>query len=294
MARVSVIWNPASRRDPRLAAATLAARGWHVDVVEARGRPEQRAAAAEAVAQSADLVVVVGGDGTVVEVVQVLAGMPIPLGIIPGGTGNLLATNLRIPSDPTVASRVLIDGRRRAIDLGHVENDLGGRHFAVACGVGFDAVVMQRTKDHRKRRFGQLAYIATAMAAAGQIRDAPLRLSVDGREWEMEADQVLIANVGGMTAWLRPRSPVAPDDGLLDVVVLRATGAWMGLAAVARGLLSTSGGHPTRGSLFRIRGRAIHVATDGPRPAELDGDMFGHAPLTASVLARAISIMVPR
>jgi YegS/Rv2252/BmrU family lipid kinase len=294
VAEALIVWNPAARRTPSAALEWLTRAGWRTDVIRAPGRLEQTAAAADAVRRALDLIVVVGGDGTLAAVAQELAGTQIGLGVLPGGTGNLVAANLGLPSDPVAASRLLTAGSRRAVDLGRVENEVGARQFIVACGVGFDAVVMAATSDARKRRFGRLAYAATALSAAPAIRNRPISLTVDGRTWETEAAQVMIANMGAITRQLRPRAPICPDDGLLDVLVMRGRGIGGGLVAGARLLLSAGAGHPNRGSLSRFRGARIGICTRDLQPAELDGDPFGHAPLTASVLPGAIFVMVPR
>jgi diacylglycerol kinase family enzyme len=140
----------------------LEAAGWKVDSVVVRRKRDLRRQAADGVKAGVDVVVAVGGDGAVLQVVNALAETKVALGIIPRGTGNLLAGNLRIPHRLDRAVDVLVNGRHRRIDLGRVTVGGEDHDFAVACGIGFDARVMQATEDADKRRWGKLAYFATA------------------------------------------------------------------------------------------------------------------------------------
>ena len=139
-----------------------------------------RRATREALKAGCDLVVAVGGDGLVQQVLTVLAGTKVALAIVPSGTGNLLAGNLAIPEDHAEAVRVALRGRRRRIDVGRLAIDGKRRAFAVACGVGFDADVMERTDGEQKGRWGKLAYVANAVLEAGHIHDVPHDITLDG------------------------------------------------------------------------------------------------------------------
>jgi hypothetical protein len=97
-------------------------------------------------------------------------GSDVILGLIPGGTGNLLAGNLRIPPSPARAAKVLVTGVPKRIDLGRLDRDTGQDYFAVACGAGYDAVIKTRTMSEHKRRWGMLAYVATTLRFIGEIR----------------------------------------------------------------------------------------------------------------------------
>lgn len=298
MARAFMITNPvASRTSPsaeRTVAGLLERAGWDVEMASTRTAGHARELAAQARDGGADLVAVFGGDGTTVQVAAELSGTGIPLGLIPGGTGNLLAGNLRVPVDPVAAARVLLAGRQRKIDLGRVERDEGPQYFAVACGAGYDALVMGRTEAAAKRRWGIGAYLATSFRQASEMVPTPYRITIDGRVVDTEATLVLVANCSEVIPpRLRFGQSIAPDDGVLDVVMLRANGLTQGLVAlshVVRGHRAGTSG----ATMFRYdRGREVRIVTEVPRPVQLDGDLHGETPLTATAVPGALTVLVP-
>jgi len=278
---------------------TLARGGWTTEAQvlggpPAIGRLVGSAAAGSAAACSWDVLAVMGGDGTVIEAIAPLVGTDMRLAIIPAGTGNLLAGNLGVPSAPDAAARLIVRGRTRRIDVG--EADWGGssRHFAVAAGAGFDARVMGSTHPTSKRRWGRAAYFATAVALARELRNVPHRLTIDGAIREIDAAEVIVANFGELVpGLLRPRLPVVPDDGLLDVVVVAAGGPIEGLRGVWAALSHPSPGKDRSGRVFRTTAAEVRVEAEPDQPVELDGDLRGQTPFTARVVPRAISIFVP-
>ena len=293
--RALLIWNPRARAGE--AAATMAvdvlrSGGWLVDAVRTGDDDRLRDLAREAVSRSCDVVVAVGGDGTVVEVASGLVGTGVPLGIIPAGTGNLVAGNLGIPTGRR-AAEALLTGRPRPFDLGQIDTPRGQRYFAVACGVGFDALVMDATRSAQKRRWGKLAYFATALGLASGIANVPHVITLDGVRREVSASQVFVANMGRMARGLSPRLPILPDDGLLDVLILRAHGPAQGLLAGWEAIRHPGLGEHPGGRLLRFRARDVHIEATPDQPIELDGTRAGTTPLTARAVPGAISIVVP-
>ena len=202
---------------------------------------------------------VFGGDGTTMQAAAALVGSDVTLGLIPGGTGNLLAGNLRIPLSPARAAKVLVTGVPRRIDLGRLDRDTGSDYFAVACGAGYDALIMTRTRSEHKRRWGMLAYVATTLQFIGEIRSQQHQITVDGVEYDAHASMVLVANCGEVfPPLIKMRTGIAPDDGLLDVVVLRANGLGESVRAVWDLLREGHGGDAFVGY---ARGRVIRVET---------------------------------
>ena len=277
----------------RETADRLTAAGWSVDreVVVTKGQLRRRAA--RAVKHGADAVIAVGGDGAVLQVVQSLAGTKVALGIIPMGTGNLLAGNLEIPKGVDDAVKVLVEGGRRRIDLGCLK--AGGKRsmFAVACGVGFDAQVMDSTDPDEKQRFGKLAYVLSAIQRQGQVHDVEHEVTLDGVRQSMDATQVLVANFGGMGAGVKTRLEVEPDDGLLDVLVIRASGPLGGLLAGWEALRQDEPGESPDGRVFRTRARTIRVSTVKRRLVETDGSVVGKTPIRVTVKPSALTVIVP-
>ena len=271
----------------------LQAGGWKVDSEVVTRKRDLRRRTADAVDAHYDVVVAVGGDGAVLQVATVLAETKVALGIVPTGTGNLLAGNLKIPHGPAAAVRVLLTGRRRRIDVGRVTIDGEDHDFTVACGVGFDAEVMDATGTAQKLRWGKLAYLANAIGQTSGIRNVTHEITLDGARSTMAAAQVFIANFGRMLPVVAPRRRVRPDDGLLDVIVIRASGPLSGLLAGREALLQTELGESPGGHVFRAQAREVRIETEPSRLVEIDGSVIGKTPLVASILPRALTVMVP-
>ncbi len=277
----------------RETAERLKAAGWSVDQQVVTTKGQLRRGAARAVKEGADAVIAVGGDGAVLQVVQSLAGTQVALGIIPMGTGNLLAGNLDIPKGVDDAVKVVVDGGRRRIDLGRLK--AGGKRtmFAVACGVGFDAEVMDSTDPEDKQRLGKLAYVVSAIRRQGAVKDVEHQVTIDGVPQAMDATQVLIANFGGMGAGVKTRLDVEPDDGLLDVLVIRASGPLGGLLAGWEALRQDEPGESPEGHVFRTRVRKVRISTVKRRLVETDGSVAGKTPIRVSVRPAALTVIVP-
>ena len=299
MARALLITNPAAARTRERAVQvvlrTFREAGWQADALATGGPGDARKLAEHAVRDGGvDVVAVFGGDGTTMQAASALVGTGVVLGVIPGGTGNLLAANLRIPVSPARAAAALVRGRPAPFDLGRVERRDGVHYFAVACGAGYDARVMAATEAAQKRRYKIAAYIATTFRLMAEMRVARYAITVDGVEFETEGAVVLVANCGlVIPPFIRLRSGIAPDDGLLDVVVLRAANFTQGMSVVWQLLRE----RPIEGRDALIgyaQGREITVVSDPIEPVQFDGDGAGETPFTATVVPGAITIMVPR
>lgn len=271
----------------------LKAAGWSVDATVVDTKKRLRRDAKRAVKAGIDVVVAVGGDGAVSQVIQSLAGTKTALGIIPMGTGNLLAGNLTIPGAIEDAVKVLVTGGRRRIDQGRLTVDGRRTMFAVACGVGFDAEVMASTDPEDKRHLGKLAYVASAIRRQANVHDVTHEVTLDGVQKSMEATQVLIANFGGMGEGVKARLEVEPDDGLLDVLVIRASGPLGGLLAGWEALRQDEPGESPEGHVYRTRARKIRIATVARRLVETDGSVAGRTPIRVSVRPAALTVVVP-
>ena len=296
MTRALLIANPAAARtDARAVTAirdTLRGGGWAVEVRATARAGDARRFAEEACTQGFDALVCYGGDGTAMEIAAGAVGSGIPLGLVPGGTGNLLAGNLRLPRRPAAAARVILGGRTATIDLGAVERADGTHYFAVCSGTGFDARLMARTGSAEKRRWKMAAYVMRAFAALPDVTSPLHRVTVDAVAHELPAAMVLVANCGELVPpFLRLRDGIAPDDGWLDVLVLRAEGVVESLGAFLELVR-----RPVNGArrLWFARGRAVRVEVlEGPpQPVQLDGELWGEAPFEARLLPRALAVIV--
>ena len=313
-AAASRIADPATRaRLLALVTSAVTARtGRPPHVVEAIDALTLAAAVAAASDAGAPLVVVVGGDGTVRGAARVLAGSDVPLGVVAAGTGNLLAAALGIPRALGRAAAVLATLSPRTIDIGAVtvhtgavavptgdhpaSSDDPGERFTVACGAGFDAAVMAATSQDAKRRLGIGAYFAAAARLIGDLHAIHFRIEVDGVELETDGVAALVANCGDLVPGvLRPRIPLDPADGLLELLVVRAGGPLGGIRATfellaARG--SIEPGVPSGRSL-RVRGRRISVMPEPPVALQVDGDPYPAGWFSATVMPGALRILAP-
>ena len=165
--------------------------------------------------------------------------------------------------------------------------------MAIACGVGFDADVMQATGSSAKRRFGKLAYFASAAATSGRIRDMRHDITLDGITMRTRAAQVFVANLGRMGPGLAPRRPVVPDDGLLEVVVIRASGAIPALGAAWEAMRRTELGEAPSHRMFRGKATSVRISTAHPRLVEVDGNVVGQTPVKVRIKPASLTVLVP-
>ncbi|MGW4379132.1 diacylglycerol kinase family protein [Kitasatospora sp. NPDC004531] len=238
------------------------------------GAPEDsgRAAAARALADGARTVLACGGDGTVTACAEALAGTGATLVVVPCGTGNLLARNLGLPTDPEEALAAALAGRVRRIDLMRAEGDgFPARAAAAMAGMGLDAAVMADTDRSLKRRLGWPAYL---VGAARHLRDRRIELTVtvdDRPPVRRRVEAAVVGNVGALQGGVRLLPDAVPDDGLLDLALVQPRGlrGWgAALLALATGTRRTGPDAP----LEHFRGRRITLAADRPCPRECDGD----------------------
>ena len=276
--RLAVILNPIKVEDVGQFRAIVGAMAkesgwseptWQYTTVEDPGT----GMAERAAVSGADLVMVCGGDGTVREVCAELAGTGIPVGIIPAGTGNLLARNLDIPLYLRSAIDVALNGQDRAIDLVKVGGDgIEDSHFMVMAGMGFDAAIMEGVNEEIKKKIGWVAYVVSglrslmfpAMKVEIQIDDDPPTVH--------RARTVVVGNVGFLQAGMPLLPDAAIDDGVLDVVILHPKQflSWIPLAVrvLRKSALVDE-------LIDRRTGARVRVKAYADMPRQLDGDSIG-------------------
>jgi YegS/Rv2252/BmrU family lipid kinase len=225
----------------------------------------------EAAVSGADLVIAIGGDGTVRAVCEELAGTGIPVGIVPAGTGNLLARNLDIPLYLRAAVDVALNGQDRAIDMVRVSGDeMDEAVFLVMAGMGFDAMIMEGVNEDLKKKVGWLAYVWSALKAS-IFPAIKVEVSIDGGEpTTHRARTVVIGNVGYLQAGMPLIPDATIDDGEVDVVLLYPRRFLSWLPVVARVLTKNK---RTDDAIVRMRGRSVVIRASSPAPRQLDGDL---------------------
>jgi len=263
MKRTVAIWNPVSGSAP-VESALRDALGEDIELVETTKDDPGGGQAQAAIDGGAEVVVACGGDGTVRACLDPLAGTTTALGIMPLGTGNLLAANLGIPSGLSAGAGVG-HGEDRRIDVGRVN----GEAFAVMAGSGFDALLIRDANSRLKSKIGTAAYV---LSGAKNLRQDCIRtkITIDGEQWlDLRTTMVLVGNFGEISGGLKVFPDARPDDGKLDVAVMSASGIreW---ASIAWRLFTNK---PQRLDLARrAHGSKIVVEHAVPRVYEMDGE----------------------
>jgi YegS/Rv2252/BmrU family lipid kinase len=289
--RVLLIVNPASRRGNRIRKKALKAfsdAGVDCDVMRTEA-PGHAAVIAKAHAHKYDAVFTLGGDGTVMEVLSALAHQGPPVGILAGGTANVVARTLRIPLNPARAVPLLLAGDQATMDLGRLGD---GRRFAIGVGVGLDATMISEAPDRLKKRFGFMAYVIGGYKAVLRNQKFQLRLTVDGNVYDRQASAILIANFGAVLNDLVAFGDgIVHDDGLLNACVFSPDSLWDAMRILWRMLRKDFGADPC---LFYKSGREFRVETIPPMIAQADGELLPDTPLSVSVDPLAGCLLIPR
>lgn len=261
--------------------------------------------AKEALAAGATTVIAAGGDGTVRQVAQVLAGTDVALGIIPLGTGNLLARNLDLPLDSLRAMvMTALTGAAAPIDIGFLsaaeltaaeqhavaeQIDIppasvpSGEHaFAVIAGLGFDANMVGDADSALKSKVGWMAYVASAMKNMWGQRIKATVHAGGGEGLELEARSIMFANCGRLPGGVVLAPEADPKTGWLELVVLDTTGGIVGWADLLRrmslaGVGVTKDALPEAGKIDLRRIRKVKVCCEQPQRIQVDGDVLGYA-----------------
>jgi diacylglycerol kinase family enzyme len=292
--RIAIVWSPlkTSREDLEQALpedAADAELSWHATSAEDGGQ----GAAGAALAWGAEVVVAVGGDGTVRAVAERLAAdrAAAELAIVPLGTGNLLARNLGVPiGDVPGALARAFDGESRTIDLGWLEADVDGEHvrraFAVIAGFGIDAHMIVETDEDLKSKVGWLAYVESLGRALSASEVVEIDFAVDGAPPEWTAGHtLLVGNCGMLQGGIALLPDADPSDGELDLLLLSADdiGQWLDTLRSFvwdNGIRRLFGGRDRARSAdttMHARARQVSVTLSEPRVLEIDGDAIGEA-----------------
>ncbi|MHB8574637.1 MAG: diacylglycerol/lipid kinase family protein [Dehalococcoidia bacterium] len=287
-----LIINPRAGRRPdarKLAAAIawLVRRDWTVERRFTERPGHARELAAAAAAERVDAVIACGGDGTINEVVNGLAGSQTALAVLPSGTVNVWAREVQIPRDPLGALQLLAKGERRRVDLGLA----GERRFLMLASVGTDSYAVQAVGPALKRRWGRYAYLFAGLRDLVKTGGRPLTIVMDDQTL---AVQVLVAVIGNTRLYggaMRATHRARIDDGLLDLCVYTGS-SWGRMALhVARTL---AGRHERDTGVRYEQIRELTVTSKTPVPVQVDGESAGETPMRFTVEPAALTVIVPR
>ena len=285
MPKTIVILNPAARsqRAAGLCREIEAVVGNHVALRRTSKSGEARSLARQAVSQGYRHIVVAGGDGTINDVVNGIAGSTATLGILPVGTMNVFATELGLPKGIKECWEVIRAGATRVIDLPRAADHA----FVQMAGVGFDAQALKETSWDAKRNLGPLSYVITAAQVAAR---KPPALQVESGGVTREGSFVLIGN-GRYYGGPFPVFPKAClDDGLLDVLVLKNVGH-LDLIRYLQGVLF--GTHVDMQDVEYFQAESLTVTSGEEVPVEVDGEVIGNVPVTFQCARQALRVLVP-
>lgn len=294
--RAWLIENPVAGQDDwaeqiAAAQATLRAAGWEVALHRTTKAGDATEFARRAVADEADVVVVAGGDGTVNEALQGLAGQRrTALAVLPGGTVNVWATELGADKHEADIARRIARGARHPVDLGRVN----GRYFLMMASVGIDAeanatVASSGLLKRIKRRVGPAAYALAALLTLGRFRAGRVALFIDGAPVRRRMLMLVVGNTrlyGGIAEiTYRARA----DDGLLDVCVLGGRGP---LDLARRGWSVLRRRHAADPAIDYRRARQVVIDPSEPLRIQADGEDIGATPASITVVPAALEVIV--
>lgn len=260
----------------------------------------------------AEMIIVAGGDGTVRAVAEVIHDSDAALALMPSGTGNLFARNLKLDLNDIESSvRTAFSGEDRQFDIGlvelrHEDQSLTKHAFVVMAGLGLDAKMLVNTDEDLKKKIGWLAYVGAIAKALTDKSELRVKYRLDNeRARSARAHTIIIGNCGSLTANVLLLPDAAPDDGFFDVAVMRPEGivGWlqiMGKVFWENGVLRRiKGGEALTtkdvNALNYVKAKQLTLRLHNPEEIELDGDPFGKAvALKASIKEGGLRVRMPR
>lgn len=241
-----------------------------------------------AVANGAELVIAAGGDGTVSAVVDGLMGFSIPLGIIPTGTTNVLAQELGLPLNVERACQVLVNRPQlRAIDA----LEFRGRYYLLSVGTGLDALAVEGTSREGKRRIGRLAYVWSILKVVVGFQPHTFTLILDGKTKRIHAADILLANTSVVTRPFRWGPHIRPDDGRIDICIMRARNI-LDILGVVFDIILPDRPRRERNLQYLSAHHSVMVFADRPLLVQGDGEVIGETPIEVTMVPGAIQILV--
>ena len=287
--RFAILMNPTSaggkplRVLPALKQALSEAGADH-RVVETRDMAHATHAARDASGRG-EVVVALGGDGLVGKLAGALRDSA-PLGIVPAGRGNDFARALGIPEDVPGATRVLLDGVRKALDLG----EANGKPFACIASLGYDSDA-NRIANEAKVVRGNMVYAYAAIRSLLAWKPARFTVRLDGREHRFEGYTVAAANTGYYGGGMNMAPGADPSDGLLDVIFIENVSKARFIANLPKVFKGT---HVELDSVEVHRAREVEISSDRPFDVYADGDPLTTLPATVRLVRGGLSILAPR
>jgi YegS/Rv2252/BmrU family lipid kinase len=242
--------------------------------------------AKEASQAGSEVVFACGGDGTVNEVVNGLAGTQTALGVMRGGMGNVFLKEIGVPRSPEGALQLLLSGDRRRFDLGTANE----RYFLLMAGIGIDANVVRRVPDRAKRFLGSASYVIHGLLEVCRYRPKDAQLSLDGQAWQGPLYWAILGNTRSYGGVLNVTSQALADDELLDAYVFSGVGVpWVAWTLLKLAIGKHKG---ATGVLYK---RAHEILVETPDLAvQVDGEYIGRTPMRFGVAPAALDVLLPK
>jgi diacylglycerol kinase (ATP) len=258
-------------------------------------RPGHLSELAREAAADADLLVAVGGDGTVNEIANGIAGLDVELAVIPRGTGWDFVRTYRIPRRLEDAVEVALHGRTRAIDLGRARyrawaGSDGESLFANIASAGMSGAIAKRANETSKALGGKVCYVWATLAVFSRWRNDEVTVRVDGEEHTGRMHDVIVANGRYLGGGMKMLPEAEPDDGSFDVLLIGDLTKRDLMLTLPKTYRGTHLPHP---KATLLRGARVEVEAPEPLPVELDGEQPGTTPVSFEVVPRALRLRVP-
>lgn len=308
MRKAALLFNPLSGRrtgrrvaDVNQALAALLEAGVDATASPTRGAADATEQVQRAISEGCDAIFACGGDGTIHDVLQGVVGTDASLGIIPLGTANSLAHDLRLPRSPAAAARAALSAKARRIAVGRIEyqgvsGQRASRYFTVAAGIGVDAHLFYQLNPAMKSRVGMAAYYfhATRLWLTHPMEEFEVELSQGEASQCMNVSQLLavrIRNFGGMLRELAPGASLERDD--LRVVLFRTRSRRAYLQYVVRGVLARQGAITGIESVHSQKVLCRSMSAGSRILVEADGELLGTLPAEITVIPDGFSLLMP-
>ena len=294
---VYLIFNPVSGQGDAEAELALIRQAIEIEaevplsVLETSLEESAEALAKRAIAQSADCIVASGGDGTVSAVAGAMIESDIPLGIIPRGTANAIASAFGISNDLQDACNIILAGISRNIDIA----SCNGKPLMLLAGVGLEADVIEQANRPLKNKIGTAAYILSAFKQVQDLNVFEVEMETSDRIITVEAAGITVANAAPATSVLaQGPANVLPYDGLLDVTIFAPQGTGSAIAASYNLFQSALSDRSTqRSDVGYFRCAAIKVTTTPAQKVVLDGELIGNTPVDIQCIPRGLTLITP-
>ncbi len=298
-----VILNPAAgprdfHRQLNTAIEHLRTHGWEVELRKTTEKGDATRIARQTAEAGCDVAIAVGGDGTINEVVNGLAGSDTAMGIIPAGTANVYAVDVGIPiwsplrpNAVRIAAEIIRDGRRKRVDLGQIQLANGQqRYFFMWCGVGLDAAISQEVRNEDTRRLGVVAWAIAGVMVAFNFMGTPGNVIIDSQRERKRVLWAVFSN-GQLYGRLWRIAPEARmNDGILDLTVFEG----YGVPSTIRHLASLTVGQYARDPTVHFyRGSSFVIQTRKPLPVHVDAEPVGTTPVKIKIVPRSLNVILP-